>query len=206
MNPPELLKEPSGSASGLGYRIGQDFLRPLVRPDVPMGTWTGIPGKPGAALSGLLWGAGLGALYQGGRSLWDYGMGQERRPVPWWRHPVLLGALGGTTVGLLKGASALRAAHLGSSLSKTATSKELLSRVIGNDPSLNDYERGRLLQLVNRADSSQLYRMGALAAVGGLTASAAYSILGTGYFGSAVIGGLAAGAAHSIFPRKTTYV
>lgn len=203
------LVEPTGSNSSFGYQIGEKFLRPLIRPAQPMGAWTGLPSSIGAPLSGALWGAGLGALYQGGKRLWDYlGGEEETEELPWWKHPAVLGALGGSAVGLLKQSSAsqLRAARLSAHEKKSFSNPALLARVISEDPSISFYEKNRLLGLVEKASPSQLSRMAAMATVGALTASAAYGILGIGAFGSAAVGAVTAGIAHNLIPKGITYV
>lgn len=206
----DFLSEPSGSESSAGFQIGKNFLRPLIRPDQPMGEWTGLPSAVGAPLSGALWGAGLGALYQGGKNLWNYLSDREEvEATPWWRHPALLGALGGTAVGLMKQQSVsapLRAARIAAQEKQAYANPDRLSRVIANDPSIPFYEKTRLLSLVDQASPSQVSRMAALAAAGALTASAAYSILGTGLFGSTVVGLLGAGIANNLLPGKPKYV
>lgn len=184
--------------TSLGNVIGQ-WLRPVVNPGAPMGSWTGMRPLYGAPLSGLLWGAGLGGLYGLGRAaVRGVTGGEEEEPSPWWANPILIGALGGAALG---SASGLAQEKRGSFYDQRR-----VLELINSNPSLNDFEKRKLVDLVYQASAPQLSRMLSLALAGALTAGAAHSILGVGAFKSTLLGGLGAFALNNILPGKTRYV
>lgn len=207
--------------NSVGQSIGQ-----LLQIKEPMGAWTGLTPTLGAPLSGLLIGGGLGGLYAGGRYVWDRLGGRTPEKRPWWKHPAFLGALGGTTLGALSGLAQVRgrsayespmvspeqraafrsekAASVRRFIYKSAAlvDERSLVRVLDEDPNIPFYEKDKLIGLARKANSMQLRQMAALAAVGSLTAAAAHTIMGTGFFGSAVAGGLSAMAAKNLYPGR----
>lgn len=183
------------------------WLRRVFDGGRPMGSWTGLPAIAGAPLSGALIGAGLGGLYGGVKNLLS-----DERPkpnTPWWKKPWAVGALAGGGLGLASAAlrtpeDDLRAKN--ASYKQADYQQQQLIRIIESDPSIAFFEKQRLLGLVQQANGSQLSQMLSLALSGGLTAAAAHTILGTGFFGSSVLGGLAALATNSYFNRQPTFV
>jgi len=186
-----------------------DVLAPLVGRAIdiknPMGTWTGLTPEIGAPLSGLLWGAGIGGLYGLGRGAWRQLRGNnfpEEKP-PLWKRPWALGSAAGLALGALAARNQLKEQQSIMKMSSfNETERRAIRRTLEQDPYIAHFEKERLLGLVNKAEGSQLKRLAMLAAAGGLTASAAHSILGTGYFGSTVAGLAASYVASNYFPRK----
>ncbi|TXH14590.1 MAG: hypothetical protein E6R03_08895 [Hyphomicrobiaceae bacterium] len=192
----ELTELPSDTS--LGNVIGQ-ILKPVYNPGARMGSWTGLRPLYGAPLSGALWGAGLGGLYGLGRAAVRGIKGEtEEEPEPWWANPLLVGALSGAALGSASG--------LAQEKTSSFYDQNRLLELIQNNPSITDFEKKKLIDLVHEADQPQLSRMLSLAAAGALTAAAAHTILGTGAFKSSILGGLGAFAISNFFPGKPRYV
>lgn len=186
-----------------GRQLG-DFLRETLGIGQSMGSWTGLPPEIGAPVSGALIGAGLGGLYGMGKDWWD---GEDRPKRQWWQKPSTVGAAAGTALGLLSGYAQTHPMKIAALEEKRAGMEAAyLIRAIERDPSIAYYEKNRLIGLVNQANPSQLRRLAGLAAGGALTAAAAHTILGTGFFGSAIIGGLTSMALGNLFSSNQNRV
>lgn len=162
----------------------------------PMGSATGLHPMLGAPIVGALAGAGLGGIYGGVRSLLE---DEDQPPKPWWKKPWLIGTAGGLGLGLASGLTQT----LGNQPPKTFdqltptekkgyASPNNVIRVIMNDPSITQYEKTRLVNLVEAASPSQTKQLLAMAVAGTLTAAAAHTVMRTGFFGSTIAGGVAA--------------
>jgi hypothetical protein len=189
---------------GLGEAINKFTDAPT-----PLGSWTGLPPLVGAPLSGALFGAGAGALYNGFQR-WN-GDPRSRRPKATKRQ-ILLGALLGSGAGLASGLlqnsqpAVYAQAYENAQASKIASTGGDIVASLRSDPHLSAVDRQRILQALSGASPTQWSRLMLMASAGTLTGAIASRILGLGLVGTMLSAGAGALLAGNFFRGPKTFV